>query len=67
MKKEFTINLSDYDSLSDYANLESHAQDKAFDYSVALSIRHLYKQYKAIWILNGEESDIDNFLSYLDL
>lgn len=67
MKKEFKIDLGRFDSLNDYNALEEAAKDAAFDYSISLSIKHLFRDYKAIWTMNGEESDIDNFLCFLDL
>lgn len=61
------INLSTFHSLDNYAALEKEAEDKAFEYSVSLKIKHQPRDYSAIWEINGEQEDVESFMKNLEL
>lgn len=67
MEKIVEIDFAKFDSLNDYNSLEEKANDISFDYSISLSIKHSFKDYKAIWAIVGEEKNIDNFISFLNI
>ncbi len=67
MKKTIALKFDRFEDMHDYERLESHAKYIAYDYCVSLKVIHQPRKWQAVWEIDGEQEDIDNFLCCLDI